>query len=311
VSPSPVTVVMPTRDRWLLATLAIESVLAQEGVDLELIVVDDGSAGEAFGSVEDPRLRVLRSERSHGVARARDRGLQAAAHPWVAFLDDDDLWSPRHLGLTLEAAAEDRGAEWAYAAQIVIDEHSRPRYVRRAPSAEGMYAQLVRRNTIGTPSCVVARADLVRSVGSFDAAFSVFADWDLFFRLVERSRPARSAEATCAYRSHPGNMHLRMEETLAELEQLRARHGKVGRGNFSRWMADGFRARGSRRIAAAWYLRSARERRRPADVLRAAGVLLGERAMNVAARPPAAVATPDWLAAAQRRQVELAARGPT
>src|SRR5215213_3741176 len=147
VSPSPVTVVMPTRDRWLLATLAIESVLAQEVVDLELIVVDDGSAGEAFRPVEDPRLRVLRSERSQGVARARDRGLQAAAHPWVAFLDDDDLWSPRHLGLTLEAAAEDGGAEWAYVAQIVIDGASRPRYVRGAPSAEGMYARLVRRNT--------------------------------------------------------------------------------------------------------------------------------------------------------------------
>src|SRR4051795_11940191 len=104
---------MPTRDRWVLATLAIECVLAQEGVDLELIVVDDGSAGEAFRPVEDARVRVLRSERSQGVARARDHGLQAASHPWVAFLDDDDLWSPRHLRLTLTAAG-DGDAQWAY-----------------------------------------------------------------------------------------------------------------------------------------------------------------------------------------------------
>src|SRR5436190_21308690 len=116
---------MPTRDRWVLATLAVESVLAQEEVELELIVVDDGSAGEAFAPVADPRLRVLRSERSEGVARARGRGLEAAAHPWAAFLDDDDLWAPRHLALTLAAAAGDGAAQWAYSAQIVVDEASR------------------------------------------------------------------------------------------------------------------------------------------------------------------------------------------
>src|SRR3954470_18108452 len=103
---------MPTRDRWVLATLAIECVLAQEGVELELIVVDDGSAGEALRPVEDPRVRVLRSERSQGVARARHRGLRAAAPPWVAFLDDDDLWSPEHLRLTLAAAAAEGAARW-------------------------------------------------------------------------------------------------------------------------------------------------------------------------------------------------------
>jgi len=296
---------MPTRDRWVLATLALESVLAQEGVGLELIVVDDGSSGEAFRPVEDARVRVLRSERSEGVARARDRGLQAASHPWVAFVDDDDLWAPDHLRQTLGAVRDGEG--WAYAGQIVVDPDSRPRYLRAAPPVAGMREQLMRLNAIGTPSSVIARTELVRAIGSFDRSFSVLADWDLWIRLLERSPPARSGAYTVAYRRHPGNMHLRMDDALAEMEQLRARHGPVGSGEFTTWVADGYRKRRERRRAAAWYLRSARQRRRMSDVLRAGGVFLGERTMAVAARPETPPATPAWLQAAQSRQAELTA----
>ena len=305
----PVSVVMPTRNRWVLATLALESVLAQEEIDLELIVVDDGSDGEAFRPVDDPRLRLLRSERSVGVARARDRGLQAASHPWVAFLDDDDLWSPEHLRRTL-AAAREAATGWAYAAQIVVDGASRPRYERAAPPAEDMHAQLMVLNAIGTPSCVLARTELVREIGSFDPGFSVLADWDLWFRLLARAQPARSPAVTVAYRRHHGNMHLRMEAAIEEMHRLRARHGGVGHGAYTTWVADGFRTRGARRQAAAWYLRSARERRRMSDVLRAGGVFLGERAMRLAARPPEPTPSPPWLRLAQDRQAELEAQRP-
>jgi glycosyltransferase involved in cell wall biosynthesis len=296
---------MPTRDRWVLATLALESVLAQEDVELEVIVVDDGSLAEPFHPVDDPRVQVLRHERSEGVARARDRGLEAATRPWIAFLDDDDLWGPDHLRRTLASAAD--GEQWAYAAQLVIDPDSRPRYIRAAPPAAGMREQLLRMNAIGTPSSVIARTDLVRACGSFDSAFSVLADWDLWFRLLDGSAPGRSGVATVAYRRHPGNMHLRMDEALAEMELLRSRHGPIGSGRLTTWFADGYRKRGDRRKAAAWYLRSARQRRRVSDVLRAGGVFLGERAMAVASKPEVPPPTPPWLAAAQRRQAELVA----
>jgi glycosyltransferase involved in cell wall biosynthesis len=305
VTPEPVSVVMPTRDRWVLATLALESVLAQEDVDLEVLVVDDGSRGPALRPADDPRVRVLRHERSQGVARARDAGLRAARHPWVAFLDDDDLWSPEHLRLALAAAHAE--APWAYSGQVVVDGGSRPRYIRPAPPRDDLHGQLMRVNAIGTPSCVVARTELVRSIGSFDREFSVLADWDLWFRLLERAAPARSAPPTVAYRRHPGNMHLRMEDAVDEMQRLRARHGPVGSGEFTTWVADGFRTRGSRAKAARWYLRSARERRRVSDLLRAGGVFVGENAMKVAARPPEATPLLPWLEAAQQRQAELEA----
>ena len=78
---------------------AVRSVLAQRGPGLELIVVDDGSADDslaALAGVSDPRLRTIRQENG-GAGAARDTGIAAAAHPWVALLDADDFWLDGHL----------------------------------------------------------------------------------------------------------------------------------------------------------------------------------------------------------------------
>src|SRR5688500_342442 len=94
-----VTVVIPTRDRWnLLERRALRSVLAQEDVRLEVVVVDDGSSEPAPPSIErDERVRVVRHETSRGVPAARNTGIGEATAAWTAFLDDDDLWAPRKL----------------------------------------------------------------------------------------------------------------------------------------------------------------------------------------------------------------------
>src|SRR5258708_38836204 len=54
----------------------------------------DGTAAMVRG-LGDDRIRLIRNDQALGVAGARNRGLEAASSPWVAFCDDDDLWSPR------------------------------------------------------------------------------------------------------------------------------------------------------------------------------------------------------------------------
>lgn len=90
---------------------AIGSVIGQEGVDLECLVVDDGSTDgtpEVLASLgPDPRLRVLRSPRNEGVSAARNRALELAWGTWLAFLDADDRLLPGGLAAMLEAADAD------------------------------------------------------------------------------------------------------------------------------------------------------------------------------------------------------------
>jgi len=81
-APAPlVSVILPTYNRANLIGPAIRSVLAQSFTDLELIVVDDGSAEDMRSVVlgfADPRIVYLRRDRNGGVAAARNTGLQAA-----------------------------------------------------------------------------------------------------------------------------------------------------------------------------------------------------------------------------------------
>ena len=105
-----VSVVIPTRDRWPLLATTLASALGQDGVALEVVVVDDGSATAApvVPPFDDPRVRIARNDRSLGVAGARNRGIEAARGEWIAFLDDDDVWAPAKLRRQLDAATAAR-----------------------------------------------------------------------------------------------------------------------------------------------------------------------------------------------------------
>src|SRR5262245_41501718 len=73
-----VSVVIPTRNRSRLVVSSVRLVLEQQCVELEVIVVDDGSrdgAAEAVAAIGDPRVTVLRNDERRGVAHARNRGL--------------------------------------------------------------------------------------------------------------------------------------------------------------------------------------------------------------------------------------------
>jgi glycosyltransferase involved in cell wall biosynthesis len=95
-----VSVVVPTYNRAHLVGRAVESVLAALAPGDELIVVDDGSTDATEQSLEPYAGRIRYVRQTHaGAGRARNRGIEEATHPLLAFLDSDDEWMPG--GLTL------------------------------------------------------------------------------------------------------------------------------------------------------------------------------------------------------------------
>lgn len=110
--PPAVSVVIPTFRRPALVVEAARSALAQTLAAIEVVVVVDGEGcdgtAEALGALDDPRLVVLRPGRQLGNAGARNHGIAAARAPWIALLDDDDLWMPDKLERQMaEAGASD------------------------------------------------------------------------------------------------------------------------------------------------------------------------------------------------------------
>jgi glycosyltransferase involved in cell wall biosynthesis len=101
-----VSVVIPVRDGARYLGPAIESVLAQDGVDVDVVVVDDGStdASAAVARAYAPEVRLLDSDGA-GPAAARNAGVRAARGTHVAFLDADDLMAARSLASRLAAGS--------------------------------------------------------------------------------------------------------------------------------------------------------------------------------------------------------------
>ncbi len=102
-----VSVVIPTYHRPDLVLRAVGSVLDQTMADLEVIVVVDGrdaATCDALSTITDSRVRVHVPDRHLGNADARNAGVSIARAPWVAFLDDDDVWMPKKLERQLATA---------------------------------------------------------------------------------------------------------------------------------------------------------------------------------------------------------------
>ena len=253
-----VSVVIPTHDRRELLLRTIRSVLAQETLDFEVLVIDDGSTdgtAEAIRFQDDRRVTVLRNERPVGVAAARNMGAQAATGSWIALLDDDDLWSPQKLRRQL-AAAEASGRSWVYAGVVEIDGCGVQLGGEPPPSSEALMKSLTSRNLMPAGcSNVMIRAELFRAVGGFDIRLRHLADWDLWLRLAPSGPPACVSVPLVAYRIHAGQATLDPKGMITEGRILEARHG-TDLNSIRRWLAWSHLRRGERSPAVRAYLRA-------------------------------------------------------
>jgi glycosyltransferase involved in cell wall biosynthesis len=225
VSPG-VSIVIPTRNRSGLLRLTLHAALWQRGVDVEVIVVDDGSTDDTLQVIRglgSERIRVARHEKPRGVSAARNRGIAEARGDWIAFLDDDDLWAPDKLASQLRAMGSD--ARWSYAGTVKIDGQGRIIGGAPPPPPNAVLARLRRWNLVpgGCSGVVVARR-LLRSTGGFDPSLVNLADWDLWIRLGQHGPPEYVPEPMVGYRLHPGQASLDLDLILREAEIVARKH---------------------------------------------------------------------------------------
>jgi len=110
-----ITAVIPAFNRARTIGRAIESVLAQTYQPAEIIVIDDGSVDGTADVVaaHSDRVRYV-FQTNAGASHARNRGVERAGTPWVAFLDSDDFWLAGHLEAMSEAIIATGGAASFY-----------------------------------------------------------------------------------------------------------------------------------------------------------------------------------------------------
>ncbi|HEX3233703.1 MAG TPA: glycosyltransferase [Gemmatimonadales bacterium] len=260
-----ISVVIPTHQRCELLSRTLHSVFAQLEVDIEVIIVDDGSTDGTSALVSglgDPRIRLIRHERALGVSAARNRGVMEATGEWVAFLDDDDLWAPEKLARQLDAVRRSH-CEWAYCGAVAVSPALHIIAGGPPPMPDRLLRDLPRRNTVpaGSSNVFVRRA-LLHRVGPFDLGLRHMADWDLWIRLGQAARPAVVDRALVAYLLHVSNASADSADVPAEMSLLEARYAavrgsrRVDRAYIYRWVAWNALRSGRRGTAVRAYARA-------------------------------------------------------
>jgi glycosyltransferase involved in cell wall biosynthesis len=276
-------VVVPTRNRRDLLCRVLDAVLAQERVDVDVVVVDEGSddgTGAAVAARADTRVRVVRHDVAQGLPAARNAGLARASADWVAFCDDDDLWAPTKLARQLDAL-ERTGASWSCTGAVEVDPELRVVGWERVPHGVVDPAELRQRNVVpGGGSGVVARTELVGRLGGFDTSLRAAEDWEMWLRLCEAGPPAVVDEPLLAYRVWPASMSRdlgRMDDAIRRLGEL---HGVQPDRDHARYRIKQMLRNGHRGAAASALVRLGLDRR------------IGERTDILKA--PAAALFPSW-----------------
>jgi glycosyltransferase involved in cell wall biosynthesis len=216
MSDSLTSVVIPTYNRADYLPLTVESALGQEGAEVEVIVVDDGSTDDTAAVVErhraawGERFRYVWQENAERCV-ARNHGLRLARGEFVAFLDSDDLLRPQHVRECVAALREDPSAAAAYSDHGLVDAEGKVirEHVPR-PAFEGarFKRELCLKQLIIFPAeVVVRRSALEAAYGSaevFDPEAVMLEEWLVWATLLRTSDFRRVGRPTVWRRLHPG-----------------------------------------------------------------------------------------------------------
>jgi glycosyltransferase involved in cell wall biosynthesis len=193
---APVSVVIPAYNSEEFISEAISSALAQTLRVSEIIVVDDGSTDRTAEVAAKLGASVVRQAHG-GISVARNAGLRAAKHEWIAFLDADDIWEPKKIEYQWAAIRRhpDVGlvscdlSQWIHGSPSpdisadvtgVADNDAPMVYV---PQAQGAF--LIDRMTYNSPTMLIRR-DLLLSVGLFDEQVRYVEGVECYLRVIAR-----------------------------------------------------------------------------------------------------------------------------
>lgn len=225
-----VSVIIPNYNSAHTIERAINSALSQQGVSVQVIVVDDASTDNSLNILEQidhPSLMVLKLHERQGTANARNEGLKRATGTWIQFLDADDALEPAKLASQL---AVSRGADvvlsdWS----IYIDETSMEKAsAARFANSGDKYRLLLHGNQMPV-HVPIAKRDLLQRLGGFNSNL-YHEDWEYWIRLFRLDPKTAYCQGNLAryYRSDRGkswDLVKTIEKRLDLIDYLLSREG--------------------------------------------------------------------------------------
>jgi glycosyltransferase involved in cell wall biosynthesis len=209
-----VSVVIPLYNCERYLAECLDSILAQDFRDFEIVVVDDGSTDKSLDIVKtyaakDARLRWLKNQNNLGLTGNHNACLQAARGEFIKFVHQDDkILHPAALGQMVELLERDATISLVGGGSLLINSQSRPLAARNNFLRDGILdgkdvivkCLEANKNLIGEPTVVMFRK--TQAARGFDPRFRQSVDMEFAFHLLEQGRFAYIAGPLFGYRLH-------------------------------------------------------------------------------------------------------------
>ncbi|QTH20582.1 glycosyltransferase family 2 protein [Rhizorhabdus wittichii] len=186
--PAAVTVVIPAYRVGAMLHDAIDSVLAQDRTDWEIVVIDDGdrdAAAHVAPYLADPRIRFLETDNG-GPSTARNRAMATVTTPYVALLDGDDVYEPDFLSSMIAALeASPRIGFVTSDATFFGADREGELFSAYCPQQLPATLDRVLRREFNIFGLTVMRREAIMGIGGFDTSIISSEDFDGWLRLLE------------------------------------------------------------------------------------------------------------------------------
>ena len=217
-----VSVIIPVHNRAALCRCAVDSAVgALEGIDGEVIVVDDGSDDDLTSELSGCGGEVyVHRIPHHGMpGHARNIGVERSRGEYVAFLDSDDSWYAGKIRAQLEEIAR-TGARMVHCRERWIRHgreisQARQRHRRRGDIYEDALAKCI----VG-PSTLILERSLFTESGGYRGDLEVAEDYELALRLLAFEPVAYVDEPLVEKHDHDGPQ---LSHTYSHIEGFRIR----------------------------------------------------------------------------------------
>lgn len=181
-------IVIPVFNRASVVERTLRSVEAQTLRPLKVILVDNDSTDGSMAVLRSWKDSVRRcdfeveilEETKPGAAAARNRGLEHVSTPWVMFFDSDDTMRPDHCSVAMSHAANSNADVLGWSVSLV--ESGEKRSVKYFAGRDACFDNLMH-GAFATQRWM-ARTDLVRKVGGWNAKARIWDDIELGARLL-------------------------------------------------------------------------------------------------------------------------------
>lgn len=202
-----VSVIIPSFNHAPYLRECVDSVLAQDHPQLEVIVVDDGSSDGSVQILQSYGDRITLLQQQGGrQARARNLALRVARGELIAFLDSDDRYLPGRITAAVAAFQAQPQSALVWADYRHIDAAGKPQAeCRWTAPAQDFRRVLIAGNPICNATVTVRRA-VLDEIGGFDERVPRVCDGAAWYQIAARGhRFVHLDRLVLDYRLHPGN----------------------------------------------------------------------------------------------------------